>query len=292
VARKPHGFTLIELLVVLAIVIVIAGVLFPVFAAVRSASKKSVCISNFRQVTLATNLYVADYDDRYMPVNHQPASEPNSRNDRTWVQLVLPYVRTFRVFQCPSDTSDRPKPEATFDQDLVPGDTYSQFYTASLRSNLAYNYLYLSPIVRNGGGWTAVPRSTTEVEDTTNTLLYVDSLWALTSDGKPTGGGSWLVVPPCRYTSESGHRVDTFTVSLSAKQVFIANAADGWSAPEEQSPLVFGGAWPWHNGRMTVAYTDGNVRALTPPELWNGCQMAQHWEGSIDDAVRYPWDLR
>lgn len=292
VHRTPRAFTLIELLVVLAITMAIASLLFPVFSSVKNSAKGANCLSNFRQVNSATSIYTADYDDRYMPVNHQPATPPNSRNDRTWVQLVLPYVRSFAVFQCPSDTSDRPKPEATFDQDLVPGDTISQFYTASLRVNLAYNYIYLSPVIKVNNQWAAVTRSTTEFAEPTNTIVYVDSVWNLDQSGHPSGGGSWLVVPPCRYTGIVGQRVDTFTDNLAAKQVYVASGADGWSTVQEQSPLVYGGAWPWHAGKMTVAYADGSVRSVRPPQLWDGCDMADHWEGTIIAPERYPWDLR
>jgi len=45
-----RGFTLIELLVVLAIIAILAVILFPVFARAKAAGKKTVCISNIRQM--------------------------------------------------------------------------------------------------------------------------------------------------------------------------------------------------------------------------------------------------
>lgn len=57
------AFTLIELLVVIAIIAILAAILFPVFAQAKLAAKKSVALSNAKQVALATQIYMGDYDD-------------------------------------------------------------------------------------------------------------------------------------------------------------------------------------------------------------------------------------
>ncbi len=61
--RKREGFTLIELLVVIAIIAILAAILFPVFARAREAARKTVCISNLKQDSLAILMYNQDYDD-------------------------------------------------------------------------------------------------------------------------------------------------------------------------------------------------------------------------------------
>src|SRR5687768_13545277 len=61
--RKAHGFTLIELLVVVAVVAILAGLLFPVFAQSRESARRAVCASNMRQVVLGTLLYTQDHDE-------------------------------------------------------------------------------------------------------------------------------------------------------------------------------------------------------------------------------------
>ena len=103
-----RGFSLIELLIILAIITILAGFLFPVLAKARESARGAVCISNFKQVGAATMLYLADYNDQFTPVNQQLVDVPNSRNDRTWVQLLLPYSRNFNSFFCPS--ADRSEP--------------------------------------------------------------------------------------------------------------------------------------------------------------------------------------
>ncbi len=57
-----HGFTLIELLVVIAIIAILAAILFPVFAQAKAAAKKTVCLSNFKQIDTAMLMYSSDND--------------------------------------------------------------------------------------------------------------------------------------------------------------------------------------------------------------------------------------
>jgi len=57
------GFTLIELLVVVAIIAVLAAILFPVFARARENARKSSCLSNLKQISLGWMMYTQDYDE-------------------------------------------------------------------------------------------------------------------------------------------------------------------------------------------------------------------------------------
>lgn len=63
--RNASGFTLIELLVVIAIIAVLAAILFPVFAQARAKARQATCVSNMKQIVLAVNMYVQDYDEQF-----------------------------------------------------------------------------------------------------------------------------------------------------------------------------------------------------------------------------------
>jgi len=288
VTRYKRAFTLPELLIVLAIVSILASILYPVFRSAREAAYKTTCLANFKNLHFASSMYTADWDDRMMPVNHQPSAPANSSNDRTWVQLTLPYSTQFSIYNCPSDFGERPPAETTFDQDLVPGDTYSKYYSASLRVNAGYNYAYLAPVYRDrAGNWLAQPRTMSQVGAPSSTLLFVDSVWGRTESGQPFGGGSWLVVPPCRFEVRNGHRRDSFSIGAGN---FLYTPNEGWEF-DKDSAFVYGSAWPWHMGKVNIIRLDGSMKSISAEQLTTGCDARENWQGSIQDPSRYMWDL-
>ena len=101
------AFTLIELLVVIAIIAILAAILFPVFAQAKAAAKKTVCISNLKQIGLGYLMYGTDNDSGL------PPSWSNSEGfkDESYVShaRIEPYVKNFGLFKDPSS----PYPEGS-----------------------------------------------------------------------------------------------------------------------------------------------------------------------------------
>ncbi len=95
---KPRAFTLIELLVVIAIIAILAAILFPVFAQAKQAAKKTVDLSNIKQLGTVIMLYAGDFDDKY-PLTSFPAK------GNTWPLRTQAYVKNWDIFRSPGDAS-------------------------------------------------------------------------------------------------------------------------------------------------------------------------------------------
>jgi prepilin-type N-terminal cleavage/methylation domain-containing protein/prepilin-type processing-associated H-X9-DG protein len=96
------GFTLIEMLVVIAIIAVLASILFPVFGRARAKARQAACASNLKQIHLALQLYADDHDEMAPPVL-QWVGEIGWY----WQAQILPYARSRDIFRCPSIDADR-----------------------------------------------------------------------------------------------------------------------------------------------------------------------------------------
>lgn len=126
-----RAFTLIELLVVIAIIAILAAILFPVFAQAKAAAKKTVSISNAKQIGLGILMYTADYDDYYprnddcvagsslnttLNLNDFPAGGIGAGctaspfkyrlNAFAWQKWVLPYIKNVDIFNHPMRQKD------------------------------------------------------------------------------------------------------------------------------------------------------------------------------------------
>lgn len=106
-----RAFTLIELLVVIAIIAILAAILFPVFAQAKLAAKKTVALSNAKQIAIASQLYSNDADDFVVPqgilanageIQSADEATPGAvRRYRSFELLLEPYTQSRAIWLVP-----------------------------------------------------------------------------------------------------------------------------------------------------------------------------------------------
>jgi prepilin-type N-terminal cleavage/methylation domain-containing protein/prepilin-type processing-associated H-X9-DG protein len=256
--RRP-GFTLIELLVVLSILIILAAILFPVFAQIREHARQAVCISNLKQIATGMQLYCDDYDHRF-PRTLGWNGDDQPRFPDTWMGQLEPYVKGTAIFLDPA--SGRGSPDWRASRDLM------------------VNYSF-PPSSRVGGH-----DSTLVVAEPYGTALW-EGLGGFS--GPPIGG--YLHETPSCSPEQVARPAET--IMLCDQKAFdwgLLTRHFYYPDPRhrKQPDLVLPDGVIVPQGWINAAFVDGHVRALRHEQFWEILPHASP-TGSPWGVFRYFW---
>lgn len=211
--RSKRAFTLIELLVVIAIIAILAAILFPVFAQAKLAGKKTVSISNMRQIGLASVLYMNDYDDTTPALYYYDARNlqiPSTQGFYYWPVLLLSYTTSENIFLCPNDRDDDPVLADSQGRGRFDPRNELHFYIMGANPSYGFNYRYLNtqinapdPNGTNPTPWHFVGKSATSLSAPASTVMFGES--TMKDKSRPGGGtvtstiGYSRIEPPSRW---------------------------------------------------------------------------------------------
>lgn len=162
------AFTLVELLVVVAIIAVLAGLLFPVLASARNKARQTQCAAQLRQIGMSWLLYAEANDEKACPAYYY---SPDFRIETAW------------DFRTATGEPSQPGLLATYGSSQIwrcPtffGESWGRPFTG-----YGYNTTYI------GGDTT--PTALSAIEQPSETVAFSDSAF-----GTPPAGSNFLRAP-------------------------------------------------------------------------------------------------
>ena len=224
-----RGITLVEAVIIIALVAIVAALIFPPYTGPRVKSANVKALSNARQISLALRLYADDHGGKYPSFtlkDGKPTTTPVRDSNTAFAQLFPDYLTTEAIFWVPQspfcstnppdEITDKPPLDTPVDT-LKPGEN-EWAYVLQLTESSApafpliasgfadpVAHTYTADSTKKGGRWKGAQVIVTRLDGSSAVLPIDQATMQVTgSNGAATPG-------------------DIFTT---------ANSANGWLAPE------------------------------------------------------------
>ena len=261
---KRKKFTLVELLVVVAVIGILASLLFPTLSKARKKALNVLCVNNLKQINIASTMFSDDNDDRYP--NATSTSEEYTRRGRTrtratgyssWddklagydgrttlsleqqYEFFLPedYQENVQIYSCPSSPA------------LLPN--FPSFFMRSYAIN-QWNGDDTDNKRKGVSQANGKTRKTAQISSPSSSIAYMEKKWCM-----------------------MGRKDDYFYAELMWKKLF-------W----EDGDLDYDGA-EFHDTTSNYSMADASVKGM---RFWNTFRIIGGGFGTYNDVEDTYWD--
>jgi len=182
--KRKYAFTLMEMLVVIAVIAILAALLFPAIRAAKARAKRMACLNNLRQISLGMRMYADDHHDTLpnTPSTNSPLHWYGYKTlMKSYVGLNCASSSKDQLFACPADVfcywgSPTGAVYVPHGFHETPATDHSSYY---FNADNSYDYTLpgeaTNPVT--GGGWPGIAgRTIGSIKDPAKTLLVFDAI--------------------------------------------------------------------------------------------------------------------